>query len=234
MKPEEAFHLFGLEHLGTLGFIFSISLVLVIIKRRTSSVLWARIINLVLASFLLGNELLSLWEGLSLGQWDITRGLPLHLCDLAVFACAYSLFRKNQVIWELAYFWGLGGTLQALMTPDLQYGFPHAQFIKFFITHGTIIISVIYLAVGYQLRITRSSLGRVWWITNIYALLIGFVNWLLKANYLYLCHKPSQPSLLDYLGPWPWYIIGLEAVLILSLYLYYLPFHWVKRRTKNQ
>ena len=50
------------------------------------------------------------------------------------------------------------------------------------------------------------------------------VNLLLGSNYLYLMRKPFQPSPLDYMGPWPWYILGLAALVIAACLLCYLPF----------
>lgn len=85
-------------------------------------------------------------------------------------------------------------------------------------------IAVIFLAAGCGRPIRHRSVWRVFGITNIYAALAGILNWMTGANYLYLCQKPAHPSILDHLGPWPLYLLGLEGVLIISLYFYYLPF----------
>ncbi|HEY9576408.1 MAG TPA: TIGR02206 family membrane protein, partial [Pseudobacillus sp.] len=47
---------------------------------------------------------------------------------------------------------------------------------------------------------------------NLLVPVISFVNQLTDGNYLYLHHKPETASLLDFLGPYPWYILSLEAV----------------------
>ena len=38
------------------------------------------------------------------------------------------------------------------------------------------------------------------------------VNWLFDGNYMFLRTKPQNGSLLDFLGPYPWYILSLEAM----------------------
>jgi len=230
MNDANGFQVFGTVHLTMLAVIFFIAGIFVGIARRQKSRNSIPIINGFLAIILLSNEGIWIVLAVSLGFWDITWGLPLQLCDLAIFAICYSLFKKNQWVWEIAYFWGLGGTLQALLTPDIQYTFPHYYFFKFFITHGCIVIAVIYLAAGCLRPIYRSSVWRVFVITNIYAFFIGIVNSLIGANYLYLCRKPVQNSLLDYLGPWPYYIFSLEFILAISLIVYYLPYYFFEKK----
>ena len=73
---------------------------------------------------MLANELIFIVGAVAKGFWEYTWGLPLHICDLAILAVAFSLFKHQQFIWELAYFWGLGGTLQAVLTPELTVTFP--------------------------------------------------------------------------------------------------------------
>ncbi len=223
------FTTFGTAHLITLGLVFLAAVALVVITRLQQFRTHIKLIRYTLAGLLLANEFIYLIGLMIRGEWTYKWGLPLQLCDLAIFAVAYCLIKHHSFIWEIAYFWGLGGTLQALLTPDLRVSFPDYIFIKFFLTHGLIVISIIFLAAGLGRPIFFESLKRVFVVTNIYACFIGVFNWLFGSNYLYLCHKPTQPSLLDHMGPWPYYLIGGELMFAASLFIYYAPFFIVKK-----
>jgi uncharacterized membrane protein YwaF len=55
----------------------------------------------------------------------------------------------------------------------------------------------------------------------------GLVNWALGTNFGFLAHKPVNPSLLDAMGPWPFYILGQALLALLFFVLLTIPF--VKR-----
>lgn len=225
----DSFQLFGLMHLTTIGIILLIAFILVVIARSAKCQNWIKPISWILAVVLLTNEIIFVTIVIRAGIWSYKWGLPLNICDLAIFAVAYSLIRHNQFVWEVAYFWGLGGTMQAILTPDIYATFPDYMFFKFFITHGCIVIGVIFLAAGRRRLINLKSVKRIWITTNIYGIFILIFNGIFDTNYLYLCAKPSRSSVIDFLGPWPYYIFGLEIILIISLFLYYLPYHVVRQ-----
>src|SRR5690554_8042093 len=69
--------------------------------------------------------LLNVWFVTS-DRWDISHTLPLHLCSLTLLLCIIMLFTKNYALFEFNYFAGIGGALQALLTPAaILSGFPH-------------------------------------------------------------------------------------------------------------
>jgi hypothetical integral membrane protein (TIGR02206 family) len=154
--------------------------------------------------------------------------LPLDPCSLVLIACIICLFRPIQSLFEIAYFWGLGGILQALATPDLAAGFPSWEFVLFFWGHGTSLMAILFFIAGRNLRPRRSSIFLAMMALNFYALAVGVINAIAGWNYGYLCGKPYEPSLLDYLGSWPWYLLSLECVAFLTFLLLDLPWRYKK------
>src|SRR5205814_9744357 len=46
--------------------------------------------------------------------------LPIQLCDWGMVVVIVAMCTGNQRSFEVAYFWGIGGTLQAVLTPNLR------------------------------------------------------------------------------------------------------------------
>ncbi len=102
-----------------------------------------RTFRYTIAVILLGNELLWHVWNYSNGIWTVKTMLPLHLCSVLVFLSAILLITKNYTLYEVDYFLGIGGAIQAIVTPYLGiYGFPHSRFFQVFISHGCIIVAV--------------------------------------------------------------------------------------------
>ena len=220
----EPFWLFSSSHLITLSVVVLVNLSITSLRRNVS--LQTRCaFRYGLAALLLLNETawhLWIW---ATGNWTVQTMLPLHLCSLFVFLSAIMLITKSYTLYEFAYFLGIGGATQALLTPNLGiYGFPHFRFFQIFIAHGSIVTSAIYMTAieGYRPYWTSLLHAVVW--ANLYMLLVGLVNALIGSNYLFIAGKPDTPSLLDVLGPWPWYILSAEAVGLAVGLLLYLPF----------
>lgn len=178
-----------------------------------------------LATILAINEIAyNLWFWVH-GLWSIQYMLPLHLCTLFTWLSVIMLLTRSYRIFEFAYFMGIGGALQALLTPDIGvYGFPHFRAFQSFISHGGLVLAALTMIALEGYRPTWRSVGRVIIGANLLMASVGVVNWLLDSNYLFLARKPYTPSLLDYLGPWPIYILWMEVIGIATILLLYLPF----------
>lgn len=218
------FVLFSPSHIAALLAILLVNLSFIFVRRSNST--WLRQgIRYTLAALLIINE--SLWHiwNLVTGQWTIQTMLPLHLCSVFVFLCAIMLVSRSYRIYEFAYLLGIAGAIQAILTPDLGiYDFPHFRYFQVFVSHGAIVTAALYMSIVEGYRPTRKSLGRVFIGSNIYMLFVGMVNAVIGSNYLYIAHKPETASLMDMLGPWPWYILALEGLGLISLLILYLPF----------
>jgi hypothetical integral membrane protein (TIGR02206 family) len=218
-----AFELFGTAHFAVLGALVLLNLFLLRFKNAnegTKSLLrWA------LALILLINEVAWHYWNYVFGKWTIQTMLPLHLCSLMVWTGALMLVTKNYRIYEFMYFMGIAGAIQALATPGIGiYGFPHFVFFQYFLSHGLIITSAIYMTVVEGFRPTWKSLFRVAIWMNIYVVIVYLINSAIGSNYLMINYKPNTPSLLDLLPEWPVYILYMELIGVISILLLYLPF----------
>ncbi|MGC9522471.1 MAG: TIGR02206 family membrane protein [Anaerolineae bacterium] len=220
----EPFRLFGLPHVVALVAIALINLGLITYGQRIPA-RWRKCIRFGLAALLLIDEALwHIWNW-RIGEWTIQTMLPLHLCSVFVFLSAIMLLTRSYSIFELAYFLGIAGAMQALLTPDAgPYGFPHFRFFQVMVSHGSIVTAAVYMAAVEGYRPTLASIKRVLITGNLYAVAVGIINAVIGSNYLYVARKPETASLLDVLPAWPWYLPILEGIALLMIALLYAPY----------
>jgi len=222
-----SFRAFGLPHLAAVALTAGLAVGLVVWARKAGSDRLARWIGRTLAVAMVANELIYQAYGLSIVPLaEFARQfLPLHVCGVAIFLTAWTLWRPNRYVYEIAYFWALGGSVQALLTPSLAEGgaFPSYWFFAFFSGHALTVAGVVFATWGLRMRPGRGAVLRVVVVTNVYLLAVAGVNWLLGANYMFLCQPPEGMSPFFFL-PWPWYIILLELVGLALVLLLCLPF----------
>ena len=116
-----------------------------------------------------------------------------------------------------------------------KYGFPHFRAIQVMLSHGAIVTSAVYMTVVEGFRPTWRSVKHVIIGGNLYMLAVGLINGLIGSNFMFIAHKPATASLLDVLPPWPWYLLYIEALGLVFVLLFYLPFaisDWRKGRLK--
>lgn len=220
----EPFRLFSLSHLSVLllllcciGLLFKFRVTL---RRQKAS----RMVRLGLAGVLFMSEAaFQLWYVLT-NNWSAAEVLPLQLCSVSLLAAILMLLARSYRIYEITYFWGVGGAGQAMLTPELFYPFPHFRFFHFFVAHMAIILACLHMTWVEQYKPSVRSLWKAFGMLNVLLVIALIVNHITGGNYLFVSYKPSNPSLLDYLGPFPWYIVSLEAVALLLFYVLYLPF----------
>jgi len=224
MYSEAPFVLFGDVHVKTILFIVFFIVLFVYISKKFLSPKYQSWMGYLIAITLIVQESTNIGIRTLIFDMRLADHLPLHLCGISVICTAILLFNRNYFLYELTYFWGMGGAIQAIMTPDTPFGFPHILNLTFFMSHGSIILGVIFATFIFNYRPTIKSIWKTFILTNGYLLIMIPVNLILDTNYLFICEKPAGDTLLNFMGPWPWYILSLEIVAIISFFVYYSPF----------
>jgi hypothetical integral membrane protein (TIGR02206 family) len=224
--------LLSLEHLVTVAVIAAMIAGLVIVARLRPGA-WTVTAGRVLAIVILTNEA-SWWVWLAVHHvWGVSYALPLQLCDLAAFVSAAALWFRQPLLVELTYFWGVAGTINGLITPDLSAHFPSYEFFQYFIAHGAIVGAALFLVIGVRLAPRPWATVRIFGLTFALLVFDAGADVLTNGNYMYLRQAPGVHSLLDVMGPWPWYIVAAAGLALLFFVLLDLPFIIDRRITRK-
>ena len=231
------FRTFSTPHLVTIAVTVLLPVVLCTAVRRAKSDRPASIIASLLAGLLVINEGIS--GGVLISEVGIQgflqHHLPLHVCGITVFLTAVTLLFRNERAYELAYFWGLVGASNAVLTPgDLIAGFPSYRFFQFFAAHSGIITGIAFATWGLGMRPTLGGLFRAFAALNLLAVVLAVVNVASGANYMFLSAPPVGTSSPFFFAPWPWYIFFIDALALALFFVVLSPFlvkRWLQSRT---
>jgi len=222
---DPAFRRFGLAHLVVIALTIALPFVLAAFVRKTRWTRCERVVGRLLAGLLLANYLgyeiyLALTAGLS---WE--KALPFQLCDWAMIAIIVALLTGRERWLEVAYFWGIGGTAQAILTPDLKYAFPDIRFLSFFIGHSGIVIGIAFIMIMRKFRPYFRSVWRTFAWSEVYFVVTIVVDLITGVNYGYLLHKPEAASLLSALSDHRVvYILQMHLLALIFFFVLYSPF----------
>jgi hypothetical integral membrane protein (TIGR02206 family) len=158
------------------------------------------------------------------GQLTFPAHIPLELCDLSLFLAILVQLTRSKLAFDLAYYWGIAGAGMAALTPNLPVTAPLYLTIQYFLDHGFIVASILFILWSRHARPRHGSVWRAMLALNLYAACVGTFDYFYKTDYMFLCEKPPTITLLTFLGPWPWYIFFGEFVALLLCTLLYLPF----------
>jgi len=228
---EQEFSAYGPSHLVVLA-IFVVGAALLVWAGRRQTEQQAKLLSRVLAVLLIATFAVAL--AYKLARPHLDTSVPLQLCDVAELVAAYALWSQRHWAFVLTYYWGLVLSSQALLTPDVGTAeegapdFPHHLFITFFVLHVLVVWSAIYLTWG-----RRASLRWRDWRFAVIVTLAWFAvtftfNTIAGTNYGYLNGKPPTASILDALGPWPFYLL-VEVTIVVAVWAL-MTWPWVRIR----
>jgi len=211
--------LFSPEHLAAIAATVACALALTVVARRSEGgVTLSRALALVILIGFVVEQV----AYVARGEWSARVNLPLQLSDAVTLVAIVALWRPRAgVLTELVWLLALSASLQALLTPDLGDTFPDVLYFTYFATHSGAIVAACVLVVGLGLPVRPGGAWRAFGLTAAFACVAAIGCVATGGNYMFLRRKPSTGSILDSLGPWPWYIaaaalLGLAMLLALE------------------
>ncbi|GGM23610.1 permease [Paraliobacillus quinghaiensis] len=219
-RTDYPFQLFSLSHISIVLLTLSLIGWMYFYRESIKEKYKKHIKNTLFMSLIAGEIFFQLWY-LFHGRWSLTINLPLQLSSISLYLCVIMLLTKNYKVFEVAFFVSLTGAFIAIITPELFFGFPHIRFFQFFIVHIAIVLSCFYMVWIEGYKPTVKSVIKAFIVLNIIAVFVFIINQIIGSNYMFLSKKPSNVSVIDFLGSYPWYILSLEVVaLTLFIFLY--------------
>jgi hypothetical integral membrane protein (TIGR02206 family) len=225
MDPGPPFQAFGVAHITVILLTITLPFVLATIVRRRKWRSAERVVVITLSALLVVNYVVFMCLVRQFGAVSWQQILPLQLCDWGMVVVIVAMLTGNQRWFEIAYFWGIGGTLQAVLTPNLRFAFPDFRFISFFVSHCGIIVGVVFLMLVHRYRPYPMSIVRVFLWTELYFVITMIADAYTGYNYGFLLHKPEAFSILSFLSDSrPLYLVQMHGVALLFFIILYLPF----------
>jgi hypothetical integral membrane protein (TIGR02206 family) len=228
MLAADRFETYGPSHLTVLAiFIVGVVLIVLVGRRLRES----RAEQAVRRTFAVA--ILSITVPLQILQftpdeWNLQTSLPFQLCDLAWMFAVYALWTRNRLASTITYLWGITLTTQGMLTPDLASDFPEPRFLMFWGMHLLIVWASFFLVLGLRILPTWHTYRQTVAITLAWAVSAYVFNVIAGTNYGYLNRLPKSSSLLDYLGPWPLFVV-LEIAIVAVVWAL-LTWPWVRRQ----
>lgn len=218
------YKMFGTEHLISMLVVALVGMLIIFSVKILCNHQQKRLISVYLGLLLIIPEIPDLLYRTYILIEPVKNNLPLHLCGVSLYIIAFSLLTKSYSAFEIAYFWGLGGALMALLSPGDIYYFPHMLNNIFYSSHSLIVIGVLYMVFIFGYRPTWRSLVKASVLNILYMAIIAPINLLLDTNYLFICYKPKGSTFIDFMGPWPWYIFSMAVAGVVFYSILYTPY----------
>ncbi|MGH8547444.1 MAG: TIGR02206 family membrane protein [Methylococcales bacterium] len=227
------FSLFSNVHLAYLLAWSVLWVIVPLIALRYLRLRGRRIMAIGLASITVAQEAVDYLNRMSVRELTVLMDLPLQFCHLAQIFSVVLLFFRMPLLFEVSYFWGLIGALQAMLTPDLNAFDSHLTVSLFFMHHGMLILIVLWLVFVSGYRCRPWAVLRTFLFTNFIMIPVGLVDWVIGANYMYLRASPvtDNPFIS---GGWPWYIVHIEGIGLLLMAFLQIPMMLARDKKTKQ
>ena len=108
--PTSEFQFLGVPHIVALALTIALPVALSVLVRKADSSVLTNAACYLLAGILIINEIGGwIYRAATVQSFSVfvQNHLPLHICGVALFVVVLALLCRNQILYEIGYFWGL-------------------------------------------------------------------------------------------------------------------------------
>lgn len=231
-ETTNSFSAYSTEHwILLLGFLLFVVVFIRSVRKKPEEK--QRKILLGIAIVLAVAQLAKIPLNIYVGIFEVSRDVPLHMCNFLPFILIWVYAAKSRVVWATTFFWVILGVSQANFTPSVEYSLFHYDAIRYWLVHLFPILLALYPAIVWKWTLELKDVFRTVIVLNGIAIIIYFINLALGSNYLYIMEKPPGTTFFSILPPWPTYILILEGIIVVwSLLLWGI--FWLIRKRENR
>lgn len=228
------FEEYGIWHLLPLLSIALGVVIIFLLRNKLRDFKHEKYVRYGLAFFAITMELsLHLWKIVN-GVWHFPDSLPIGLCAFSLFMSIYVLFTKSWKVFEIAYFWSLGGLISVLF-PDILFGPDRFRYYQFLLSHMVFFWSFMYMMFVHGFIPTNKSFKKSFFLLlGLVLIVIIPLNFMWEANFMYLRMPGDTPfGIFDGHG----YFLYATGCIILAMVVitaWYSPIWLWRKFSKNQ
>lgn len=195
--------------------------------------------RIAFAIVILLSDMTYFWHKIYIGETlagtpNIANHLPITVCGWAAMLSGYMLMTKKKGFFEVAYFFVLAGSINALITPAviMDNGPTHFRYYQFWIEHTSIFVAVFYMIFVFGYKINLKSMLKSFAVLVVLAILAIIVNANVEgANYLFLSTTEAGESVLDFLpSNFGLRLLIMGGVIGTLYFLAYLPWMFINKK----
>lgn len=175
---------------------------------------------------------------ISLQIWKLSSGsyglddLPIGICSFSLFMSIYVMFTKNYKVYEIAYFWAIGGVVSILF-PDILYGPDRYRYYEYVIAHTSFFFMVMYMLFVWEYIPSWTSFKKSFMLLlGLVLVFIIPVNNIFNTNFMYLLEPGDTPFEIFWGYGYFLYLVGAIILAMIVMYLWYLPLIVYKKYKK--
>jgi hypothetical integral membrane protein (TIGR02206 family) len=211
--PRE-FHMYSWTHLFAVAGVLGLTAGLAWLGRRWRGTAPGRALLWGWVGFVAALQVVSIifyavWPKFAWGH-----SLPLEVCDLAGIVAALALSLRNRTLRTVLYYWGIGLSTQALVTPIVRTGPTTFRFYMFWVTHAAILGSAVYVLAVEGYRPRWRDLGVITLVLLAYGAVIIPLDVAFGFDYGFAGNAQiGATTIVDFLGPWPLRLVFMFLII---------------------